>query len=125
VRVFNPDRKDTHWGKRKLKRILACFNQWPSLIFVVAYLPKLRSAAVRQRGLVCIMATHPINDYYVVAYQQRERPDRWSWEIRRKSIPLGIKMIGDGYQSDTAARIAGRQALADFLIELLKEEKRK
>jgi hypothetical protein len=20
VRVFNPDRKDTHWGKRKLKR---------------------------------------------------------------------------------------------------------
>jgi hypothetical protein len=80
---------------------------------------------VRQCGLVCIMATHPINDYYVVAYQQRERPDRWGWEIRRKSTPLGIKMIGDGYQSDTAARIAGRQALADFLIELLKEEKRK
>jgi hypothetical protein len=22
VRVFNPDRKDTHWGKRKLKRDL-------------------------------------------------------------------------------------------------------
>jgi uncharacterized protein YdaT len=65
------------------------------------------------------MATHPINDYYVVAYQQRERPDR------RKSIPLGIKMIGDGYQSDTAARIAGRQALADFLSDLLREEKRK
>jgi hypothetical protein len=74
---------------------------------------------------VCGMATHPINDYYVVAYRQGERPDRWSWEIRRKSTPLGIKMIGDGFQSDTAARIAGRQALADFLTELLKEEKRK
>jgi hypothetical protein len=34
-------------------------------------------------------------------------------------------MIGGGYQSDTAARITGRQALADFLTELLKEEKRK
>ena len=53
------------------------------------------------------------------------RPDRWSWEIRRKSTPLGIKMIGEGYQSDTAAKFAGKQALANFLFELLKEEKRK
>jgi hypothetical protein len=71
------------------------------------------------------MATHPINEYYVVAYRQDEHPDRWNWEIRRKSKPLGIKMIGDGFRSDTAARFAGRQALADFLSELLKEEKRK
>ena len=71
------------------------------------------------------MATHPINDYYVVAYRQGERRDRWSWEIRRKSKPLGIKMIGDGFRSDTAARFAGRQALADFLLDLAQEEKRK
>jgi hypothetical protein len=71
------------------------------------------------------MATHPINDYYVTTYRQRESPDRWNWEIRRKSKPLGIKMIGDGFQSDTAARFAGKQALADFLFELLKEEERK
>jgi hypothetical protein len=72
-----------------------------------------------------MMATHPINDYYVITYQQGERPDRWSWEIRRKSKPSGIKMTGDGYQSRSAARFAGKQALADFLTELLKEEKRK
>jgi hypothetical protein len=71
------------------------------------------------------MATHPINDYYVVTRRQGERPDRWSWEIRRKSTPLGIKMIAEGYQSDSAARTAGRQALADFLSDLLKEQKRK
>jgi hypothetical protein len=71
------------------------------------------------------MATHPINDYYVVTSQTSARPDRWSWEIRRKSTPLGIKMIGEGYQSDSAARIAGRQALADFLSDLFKYEKRK
>jgi hypothetical protein len=47
------------------------------------------------------MATHPINDYYVITSRRGEHPDRWSWEIRRKSNPLG------------------------FLSDLLKEEKRK
>jgi hypothetical protein len=70
------------------------------------------------------MATHPINDYYVITSRSGERHDRWSWEIRRKSTPLGIKMTGDGYQSDTAARFAGKQALADFLLDLAQEEKR-
>jgi hypothetical protein len=79
---------------------------------------------VRQSGLVWGMTSSP-NDYFVITYQQGERPDRWSWEIRRKSKPLGIKMTGDGYQSDSAARFAGKQALADFLFDLLKEEKRK
>jgi hypothetical protein len=65
------------------------------------------------------------NDYYVVTSRRGEYPDRWSWEIRRKSTPLGIKMTGDGYQSDTAARFAGKRALADFLLDLSQEEKRK
>jgi hypothetical protein len=59
---------------------------------------------------------------YVVTSQRGERPPRWSWEIHRKSIPLGIKLTGNGYQSDTAAQFAGTQALAEFLAEL-KEEK--
>ena len=50
-------------------------------------------------------------------------PDRWSWEIRRKSKPLGIKMTGDGYQSDAAAQIAAKRALADFLSDLSKRRK--
>jgi hypothetical protein len=33
-------------------------------------------------------------------------------------------MTGDGFQSDAAAQFAGKQALAEFLIELSKEEKR-
>jgi hypothetical protein len=33
-------------------------------------------------------------------------------------------MTGDGYQSDTAAQFAGKQALAVFLTDLEKEEKR-
>jgi hypothetical protein len=69
------------------------------------------------------MAVHP-NDYYVITSRRGEQPDRWTWEIRRKSKPLGIKMTGDGYQSDTAAQFAGKQALAVFLTDLEKEEKR-
>jgi hypothetical protein len=69
------------------------------------------------------MATHP-NDYYVITSRRGEHPDRWSWEIRRKSKPLGVKMTGDGYQSDTAAQFAGKQALTVFLTDLAKEEKR-
>jgi hypothetical protein len=37
---------------------------------------------------------------------------------------LGIKMTGDGYQPDTAAQFAGKQALAEFPTDLSNEEKR-
>jgi hypothetical protein len=70
------------------------------------------------------MADNPINDYYVVTSRRGQQPERWSWEILRKSKPLGIRMTGDGFQSDTAAQFAGKQALAEFLAELSKEEKR-
>jgi hypothetical protein len=64
------------------------------------------------------------NDYYVFTFRRGERPERWSWEIRRKSSPLGVKLIEHGFQSETAAQFAGKQALADFLSELSKEERR-
>ena len=70
------------------------------------------------------MADHSINDYYVITSRRGQNPDRWSWDIRRKSKPLGIKMTGDGLQSETAAQFAGKQALAEFLADLSKEEKR-
>ena len=70
------------------------------------------------------MTDNAINDYYVVTSRRGQQPERWSWEMHRKSKPLGIKMTGDGYQSDTAAQFAGKQALAEFLAELSKEEKR-
>jgi hypothetical protein len=76
------------------------------------------------RSSVFAMADHPIDDYYVITSLRVGHPDPWSWEILRKSKPLGIKMTGDGYQSDTAAQFAGKRALADFLSDLLKEEKR-
>jgi hypothetical protein len=76
------------------------------------------------RFSVRAMAPDPINDYYVITSRRGEYPDRWSWEICRKSKPLGIKMTGDGYQSDAAAQFAGKRALGSFLSDLSKEEKR-
>ncbi|MHB8270231.1 hypothetical protein [Bradyrhizobium sp.] len=61
---------------------------------------------------------------YVFTSRRGNYPERWSWEIRRKSKPLGIKMIGDGFQSEMAALFAGQRALANFLADLAKEEKR-
>jgi hypothetical protein len=84
---------------------------------------KLQSAALRQPRLRCGMAIDP-NDYYVKTFRRGEHPDRWSWEIGRKSKPLGIKMTGDGFQSHGAAQFAGKQSLANFLLDLAKEEKR-
>ena len=63
-------------------------------------------------------------DYYLVTSRRGENPERWSWEIRRTSKPLGIKLSGDGFQSDSAAKFAGKRALDDFLSELAKEERR-
>jgi hypothetical protein len=98
--------------------VAGCFGpQWPNL-------PKLQSAAVQQYGLVWGMTSRP-NDYYVITSRYGEPPDSWSWEIRRKSTPLGIKMTVDGFHSEIAAQSAGKQALAEFLAALSKEEKRK
>jgi len=58
-------------------------------------------------------------DYYVFTSRRGEKyPQRWSWEIHRKSKPLGVKLTGDGYQSEAAAQFAGRRALTELLAEL-------
>jgi hypothetical protein len=65
-------------------------------------------------------------DYSVFTSRQGEKhPERWSWEIRRKSKPLGVKLTGDGYQSEAAAQFAGRRALTELLAGLAKEERRR
>jgi hypothetical protein len=78
---------------------------------------------MRQSGLV--FEIWPFNPATIISLPLGEYPDRWSWEICRKSSPLGIKMTGDGFQSEMAAEFAGKRALADFLSDLSKEEKRK
>jgi hypothetical protein len=65
------------------------------------------------------------NDYYVITSKRGEHPDGWSWEIRRRSKPLGVKLMAHGFQSDSAAQVAGKRALDEFLSEVSKEEQRR
>jgi hypothetical protein len=51
-------------------------------------------------------------------------PPLWYWPVSTP-IGLGIKMTGDGFQSEAAAQFAGKRAVEDFLSDLSKEEKRR
>ena len=84
---------------------------------------RLRPAAGKRDRRPLEMVDPP-NDYYVVTSRRSENPERWSWEIRRKSKPLGVRLNVEGFQSDAAAQFAGKKALEEFLVNLSKEERR-
>jgi hypothetical protein len=68
------------------------------------------------------MAMKP--DYYVVARETGKPPIRWGWEIRRHSKPMQVRVFGSGYRSQTAAELAGKHELEEFLRLLAEEERR-
>jgi hypothetical protein len=69
------------------------------------------------------MAAEP--DFYIVALDTGEGPLRWSWELKRRSSPMGVKIGDGGYQSQAAAEFAGKRALEEFLRALAREERQK
>lgn len=69
------------------------------------------------------MATTP--DFYIEVVDTGERPHPWRWELRRRSVPMGVRFGATGFQSRAAAEYAGNRALERFLAELSREERRK
>jgi hypothetical protein len=69
-----------------------------------------------------LMATE--TDYYIMTFETGDRLGHWGWELSRRSRPMGVKIGDCGYQSQSAAEHAGKIALARFLDELAKEERR-
>jgi hypothetical protein len=63
-------------------------------------------------------------EYFVITSRQSGHPERWSYEIQRRGTPMGVKLIANGFQSETAAKFAGERALDEFLSELSTEERR-
>jgi hypothetical protein len=57
----------------------------------------------------------PRRSFHVVVSREENRRDAWRWEIRRKRRPMGVKLWQGGFRSHRAARIAGKDALEDFL----------
>jgi hypothetical protein len=63
-----------------------------------------------------------LSEDFFVAVKRRRRLREWSWEIQRRSKPLGVRLDGDGFKSEFAAKLAGEKALRDFLDGLAQEE---
>jgi hypothetical protein len=57
----------------------------------------------------------PRRSFHVVVSRERADKRAWSWEIRRKRRPLGIRLREGGFRSHHAAQMAGRTALEDLL----------
>jgi hypothetical protein len=63
-----------------------------------------------------------LSEDFFVAVKRRRRLREWSWEIQRRSKPLGVRLNGDGFKSELAAKLAGEKALRDLLDGLAQEE---
>jgi hypothetical protein len=57
----------------------------------------------------------PRRSFYVVVSRTGSDRDSWCWEIRRKRRPMGVRLRESGFRSYSAAQLAGKQALEDFL----------
>jgi hypothetical protein len=57
----------------------------------------------------------PRRSFYVAVFRSGDDRDGWSWEIRRKRRPMGVRLWESGFRSHRAAESAGRTALEDFL----------
>ena len=65
----------------------------------------------------------PFDDYFVIikrcVVDHRKTPQtHWTWEIKRRSKPLGVKFDGDEYTTAQDAKLAGETALKDLLRKL-------
>jgi hypothetical protein len=63
-------------------------------------------------------------DYYIETVDTGVRPHPWRRELKQRSSPMGIKLGAGGYQSEAAAQYAGQRALAEFLKDLAREDRR-
>jgi hypothetical protein len=48
----------------------------------------------------------------------------WSWEIQRRSRPLGVKLCKEGFRSEQDAKLAGERALMELLDGIIWEQLR-
>jgi len=63
-------------------------------------------------------------DYYLVTSRSGDYPSDWSWEIKRKSRPIGVRLTASGFKSDMAAQFYGKKALAELLSGIAEEQER-
>jgi hypothetical protein len=55
------------------------------------------------------------NDYFVITKLCGRPKTLWTWEILRRSKPLGVKYCGGEFNEAQTAKLAGEEALKEFL----------
>ena len=63
-----------------------------------------------------------LSDDYFVVTKRGGQPGEWAWEIQRRSKPIGVRLNGDGFNSEFAANLAGEKALRELLDGLAQEK---
>jgi hypothetical protein len=65
-----------------------------------------------------------LDDYFAIikrcGHHRTAQRTRWTWEIRRRSKPHGVKYNGNDFATPQDAKIAGERALPEFLHDLSK-----
>jgi hypothetical protein len=62
------------------------------------------------------------NDYFVISKLCGRPKTLWTWEILRRSKPLGVKYCGDEFTEAQTAKLAGEKALKELLEGLCQEK---
>ena len=62
-----------------------------------------------------------VNNYYSVSVRRLGKPPQWQWEIQRRPKPLGVKLCGAGFKSESAAKLGGEKALRKLLDSIAHE----
>jgi hypothetical protein len=60
-------------------------------------------------------------DYFVVTREDRTTRT-WTWEIERRSKPLGIRLYHSGFSSESAAKLAGEKSLRCLLEDIVRDQ---
>ena len=60
-------------------------------------------------------------DYCVVTRQDRTTCT-WTWEIERRSKPLGIRLYHNGFSSEPVAKLAGEKFLRRLLEDIVRDQ---
>ena len=61
-------------------------------------------------------------DYFAITKLCGHPRTRWTWEIGRRSKPLGVKYEGDYFATPQDAKLAGERALKELLIGLRQDK---
>jgi hypothetical protein len=79
-------------------------------------------AETAEGGIIRKMRQYrPKRGFSLVVKPQGDGP-KWMWEIVRAPVPLGVRLYGEDFPSEYAARFAGESAMRGLLQGIDKEQ---